>query len=76
MKATFECSNCGIVTKHKEHLCQPVEVENQGDYCGQSSSRKTALMCVEETMRLDFQCGNCGRPAESADLLCAPEKVN
>ena len=76
MKPTFECSTCGIVTKAKGHLCQPIELTDKGDYCGQPPGHKTARMCADETMRLDYQCGNCGRAAESADLLCNPKKVH
>lgn len=75
MEQVYECATCGIVAKKKGHLCNPVDLENKGDYCGHSSSLKTAMMCSEETRRLDYECGNCGRPAESADLLCTPRKV-
>lgn len=73
MENTFECATCGIVTQKKENLCNPVEVKS-GDVCG-SSSLQTAMMCAEETRRLDYFCTSCGRPAESADLICSPRKV-
>ena len=76
MKKIFECSTCGIVTENKRHLCKPVELEGQSDYCGQPLGRKTAFMCAEETTRLDYQCRSCGRTAESPELVCAPHKVN
>ena len=76
MKQTFECATCGIVTENKSNLCKPVELEGRGDYCGQPVGKKTAMMCAEETARLDYECSHCGRTAEKADLVCSPHKVN
>jgi len=75
MKKKYECATCGIVTGNHGHLCKPVEVAGLGDYCGQPVTKKTAMMCAEETSRLDYECGNCGRTAETPDLVCAPKKV-
>lgn len=74
MKKTFECATCGIVTKDKKHLCNPVVVKSE-DYCGHSTDLQTAMMCAEETTRLDYVCGRCGRPAENSALLCSPRQV-
>ncbi len=74
MKQAFECSTCGIVTKNNGHLCNPVEVKGLSDYCGQPVMKKTAMMCAEETKRLDYECGNCGRTTEKAELVCSPKK--
>lgn len=76
MKKIFECSTCGIVTEDSSHLCRPVELEGQGDYCGQPLGKKTAFMCAEEMARLDYQCSRCGRTTEWPDLVCAPHKLN
>ena len=75
MEHVYECATCGIVTKTKRHLCNPVAQTEKAAYCGHSSSLNTALMCAEETRRLDYECRRCGRPAESAELLCTPRKV-
>ena len=75
MKKIYECSTCGIVTEQPEHLCKPVVLDGQSDFCGQPLGKRTALMCAEETARLDYQCGNCGRTAEQPELVCAPKKM-
>ena len=75
MASTYECATCGIVTKEKGHLCNPIKVEGMQDYCGQSSSLRTAMMCAEETQRLKYECSSCGRTAETVDLVCSPRKV-
>lgn len=75
MKQVFECSTCGIVTEKKEHLCKPVALDGQSDYCGQPVDKKVALMCADETARLDYECRNCGRTTEAPELVCAPKKL-
>ena len=75
MKQRFECATCGIVTENQEHLCQPVAVAGRSAYCGLPVSKKTAMMCAEETSRLDYECGTCGRTAETPELVCTPKKV-
>lgn len=76
MKHIFECSTCGIVTENKKHLCHPVALDGQGDYCGQQVGMEAESMCDEEKKRFEFECGNCGRPSEQADLLCVPMKTH
>lgn len=74
MDKVYECVTCGIVSKNERHLCNPAETKEK-DYCGHSSTLQTAMMCAEETRRLDYVCGRCGRPAEKPELLCSPRDV-
>lgn len=76
MKQIYECSTCGIVTETPKHLCKPVVLDGQSDCCDQSVGKKTAMMCAEETTRLDYQCGNCGRTAEQPELVCVANKLS
>lgn len=72
MSKLYECSNCGVVTEDKQHLCQPKEVGSKDEYCGTNPVRD---ICDEMNESVRFECANCGRLAESKDLLCDPHRI-
>ncbi len=74
MNKTLECSTCGMITKARNHLCNPVELERRIDHCDPSPS--DANMCEEEKGRLEYECGICGRQTEDASIVCIPNKVH
>lgn len=70
MMDRFECGTCGVVSDHREDVCQPVALS--GSACGVSPQR-TENICApmaEDTL----VCGSCGRPATRPDLVCRPER--
>lgn len=72
MTKLYECSNCGVVTEDKQHLCQPKEVEGKEEYCGVNPVRD---ICEKMNESVSFECRICGRAAESKDLLCDPHRT-
>jgi hypothetical protein len=72
MAKLYECSNCGVVTEDKQHLCQPKEVGSKEEYCGVNPVRD---ICDQMNESVSFECRICGRAAESKDLLCDPHRT-
>lgn len=72
MTKLYECSNCGVITEDKQHLCQPKEIAGKDDYCGTNPDRD---ICDTMHKSVSFECRNCGRAAESKDLLCDPHRI-
>ena len=70
MTAYYECTTCGVVTKTREQICKPKELESKHSYCG--TTPEEGEMCQEMKGHLAYVCGSCGRPAEQAELLCNP----
>ncbi len=74
MNTTYECTQCGMITENKSHLCNPVALESRASHCGPKASANN--MCKEEKTRYEFECGNCGRPTEDPDKVCHPTKAH
>ena len=72
MTKLYECSNCGVVTEDKQHLCQPKEVGSKEEYCGVNPVRD---ICDSMNASVSFECSVCGRAAESKELLCDPHRI-
>ena len=45
MTAYYECSTCGVVTKAREQICKPKELESKHSYCG--TTPEQGEMCQE-----------------------------
>jgi len=71
MAKTYECERCGLISAHKDHLCEPV---GQSHYCSEPVD-KTASMCRETAGAQSFGCARCGRMADEESLLCAPKAM-
>lgn len=73
MTGTYECTNCGVVTSHREDVCNPREMSSRNEYCGEAPAG-IETMCEPMRESLEYECSSCGRPATDPDLICTPAK--
>lgn len=70
MKNIYECRICGVVTRARDEVCDPILQSDRDDYCGFTRDRD--VMCDSMKEHLTYVCGTCGRPAEQDELVCNP----